>query len=337
MAYPKSVDDGLCNPRLTIPARQLLGLVCRIGGADCPLLTAERAAELLAVLGRDPAAAIRLVSDVDEVPHYTALSDADFARVDREALLNRKRDLDVLQRLGLVPGDTRRARYLYELLFERIATPNGICAFDTPGWEGCALARSGAYESVREKGWSAVVYIRPEGERADFRRRNVEQIERADRLFIRSHHLMCIACAYAGGEGGGPRPNDTIYEVLQRIERDPDIQITLIEGTCQVCDCCDGFVPENGRCVHGGGLIRDYKKDLDCFQKLGLWPGDTLPARELFALLFERIPSTRDVCAYGDGIVRSNEWSICGGPEGNPAYEVSRARGMFRGFSPRAT
>lgn len=329
MAYPTAESDGLCHPRLTIRAHQLLGLVCRLGGADCPVLSDERAAELLGVIGRDPSAAIRLMSDVDEVAHYTKLGDGGFAGIDREALLNRKRDLDVLQRLGLAPGDTRRARYLYELLLDRVPTPDGICAYDTPGWEGCALARSGAYESVREKGWTAIVHMRSEREREEYRRRNVEQIEHGDRLFIRSHHLMCIACGYPGGEGDTPRPNDTIYEILQRIKRDPDIPITLIEGTCQVCDCCDGFVPENGRCVHGGGLIRDYKKDLDCFQKLGLWPGDTLPARELFALVFERVPSTRDVCGYGDGIVRSNEWSVCGGPEGNPAYVVSREKGMF--------
>jgi hypothetical protein len=95
------------------------------------------------------------------------------------------------------------------------------------------------------------------------------------------------------------------------------------------CDCCDGFHPATGRCVHSCGLIRDYKKDLDCFQKLGLMPGASMKARELFALLYERIPSTRDICAYGDGIVRSNEWLICSSPDGNPGYEKARRTGIF--------
>ena len=329
MAYPKTVDDGICKPRIAMRAHHLLSTVCVLGGAECPLLEEDRAREILNAVGSDRTITMRLESDVDEVPHYTTLEQDDYSRLDRQALFNHKRDIDVLQRLGLAPGDTRRARYLYELLFANVQSPDGICAYDTPGWEGCALARSGAYESVRAKGWNAVVYARPDEERAEYRRLNVEQIENGDRLYIIAHHLMCIACAYPGGEGDTPRPNDTIYEILQRIKREPDIPITLVEGTCQVCDCCDGFHPETTRCVHGGGLIRDYKKDLDCFQKLGLWPGDTLPARELFNLLFERIPSTRDVCGYGDGIVRSNEWGICGDPAGHPGYARSREKGLF--------
>ena len=47
----------------------------------------------------------------------------------------------LINRQLLSAGDTRRARYLYTLLFERIETPDGLCAHDTPGWEGCPQAR----------------------------------------------------------------------------------------------------------------------------------------------------------------------------------------------------
>ncbi|NOZ21326.1 MAG: hypothetical protein GXP25_09585, partial [Planctomycetes bacterium] len=73
----------------------------------------------------------------------------------------------------------------------------------------------------------------------------------------------------------------------------------------------------------------DYKKDLDVFQKLGLMPGATLTAREAFKLLYERITSTREICGYGDGVVRSEEWKICGGPDGNPGYAKAREMGIF--------
>ena len=53
--------------------------------------------------------------------------------------------------------------------------------------------------------------------------------------------------------------------------------------------------------------LRDQKKDLDVLQKLGLKYGDTLPARQLFQLLYERIPSTRDICGYGDGQTRKSD------------------------------
>ena len=329
MSRGQGVNDGLCTAVIAIQARQLLGTVCRLGGADCPLLDEACAREVLDRVKHDPTVTIRLESHADELPHYTALTDADYAAMNPADVVSRKRDLDVLQRLGLVPGSVRRARYLYELLFKAIETPDGICAFGTPGWEGCPLARSGAYEGVRAKGWKALVYDRTEEEKAEFRRRSVERIENDDRLYVRPHHLMCLSCWYAGGKGQSPRPNDTLYEIHQRVLRQPDVPITLVEGPCEACDCCDGFHPETGRCVHGGGLIRDYKKDLDCFQKLGLMPGATLPARELFDLIFERIPSTRDICGYGDGAVRAHAWTVCGGPDGNEGYRLTRKAGIF--------
>jgi len=324
-----TLRDGLCRPCITVRPHHLLCTVCIRGGNNCPLLDQQTARSILERVKQDPTVTIRLESDADEIPHYKTLTDDACANLDREAFFNRKRDLDVLQRLGLLPGGTLRARYLYTLLFERIETPNGICRYETTGWEGCRLATSGAYESIRKRGWQEIVYVRTPEEKASWRRRNVKDIQCGPRLYVRPHHLMCLCCSYDGGRGMKPRPEDTLYEMTLRIRSQPDVPITLVDGTCQACECCDGFHPATGRCVHSGGLIRDYKKDLDCFQKLGLWPGATLPARELFSLLFERIPSTRDVCAYGDGIARSHGWSICGDPEGNPSYERTRKSGLF--------
>ncbi len=321
MISETTLDDGFCRtPVITMYARQLLSTVCILGGAECPLLDRDRAEEILDKVKQDPTVTIRLESNADEVPHYS--------NVDPEDAFNRKRDLDVLQRLGLVPGSVRRARYLYTLLFERIETPSTICAYDTAGWEGCPLAQSGAYESVRARGWQAVVYQRSDEEMREYRERNVKQIAEGEQLYVRPHHLMCLCCWYAGGQGQSPRPNDTLYEILQRIQREPDVPITLVEGCCQACECCDGFHPETGRCVHAGGLIRDFKKDLDVFQRLGLMPGATMGAKELFNLLFERVPSVRDVCAYGDGVVRSEEWQICGSVD-QEGYELTRRAGVF--------
>jgi hypothetical protein len=276
---------------------------------------------------------MKLVSNADEIVYFRNICPENYARMDTQEVFNRKRDLDVLQRLGLAPGDTRRARYLYELLFERIETPQSICAYDTTGWEGCPHASSGAYERIRVKGWSAIVHKRSDEEKNEYRKTSVAEIYAGERLYIRSHHLMCMACSYSGGKLNAPRPEDTIYEAILRIQENPDIEITLLEGCCTLCDPCDGYDPKTHRCVHGGGLIRDYKKDLDVFQKLGLMPGATMKARELFALLFERIPSTKDVCAYGDGVLTSNEWRICGGSEGNEAYRRTIENGIFREVS----
>jgi len=329
MFGPREPRDGLCTPEITILARQLVGLVCRKGGLDCPLISAEEADPILERLAADPTVTIRLCSDADCIPHYTLLSDADWQAQDPQDVLNRKRDLDVLQKLGLSPGDTRRARWLIELLFERIHTPWKLCAYDTPGWEGCALATSGAYEKVRAGGSPAMVYFRSDQERAEFRAGNALAIAQGDRIFIRPHHIMCMACWYNGGTASGLRPNDTLAEILQRIQADPEVPITLVEGQCEACDCCDGFHPATGRCVHGGGLIRDFKKDLDCFQVLGLMPGATLPAREMLELIFDRIGSTTEICGYGTGEVTGTEWRVCGGPGGNQGYAMTRRTGVF--------
>lgn len=323
-------SDGLCAPpTIAMRAHQLVGTVCIRGGADCPLLEREQAERILARIGADPTATIRLESPADAIPHYTALADRGYSTGPREDVFNRKRDLDVLQRLGLVPGDVRRARYLYTLLFERLETPAGLCSYETRGWEGCPLATRGAYERIRAQGWQALVFHRTDEERHEYRRHNVHAIETGDRLLVRPHHLMCLSCWYGATGGGEPRPNDSLYEIFQRVRRDPKVAITLVEGCCEACDCCDGFHPPTGRCVHACGLVRDYKKDLDCFQKLGLFPGDTLPADEVFTLLYERIHSTREVCGYGDGIVRSEEWQICGDPGGHPGYVKARRKGVF--------
>ncbi|MBN1346306.1 MAG: hypothetical protein JXQ73_26700 [Phycisphaerae bacterium] len=329
MVDERLLDDGLDEPVITMRAHQLLGTVCVAGGATCPLLEPARAREILGEIERDPTVTIRLTSTAERVPHYSQLSEEDFARQDPAEVLNRKRDLDVLQKLGLVPGSIRRARYLYELLFERIETLDGVCAYETSGWEGCRLARSGVYERVRAKGWRAIVYQRSDEEMAAFRERNIEQIRKAARLAIRPHHLMCLCCGLAGGRNETPRPNDTLYELLLRIREEPDIPIVLVEGCCMACDCCDGYHPETGRCVHAGGLIRDYKKDLDVLQRLGLMPGAMMKARDLFSLLFARIPSTRDVCGYGDGVTTCNEWAICGDPDGHAGYDSTRKKGIF--------
>jgi len=326
----KLLSDGLCNASVSIHAYQLLSLVCIAGGAECPLIENGKAKKILDLIKVDPTVAIRLESDADRIPRYTKIKTDDLASPNAQEVFNRKRDLDVFQRLGLVPGDTRRARYIFQLLFNRIETPVNICAYNTEGWEGCKLAYSGAYESLRVKGWHSIVFQRSEQEKKEYRLRNNEDIKTSKKLYVRPHHLMCLSCMYNGGKGlQSPNASNSLYEILQRIKNEPDIPITLVELTGMACESCDGFYPPTGRCTHSCGLIRDYKKDLGVFQKLGKMPGATMKAKDLFELLFVRIPSTHEICAFEDGIVRSQEWTICGGPDGSPGYANTRLTGIF--------
>lgn len=47
-----------------------------------------------------------------------------------DGTLRQKKDLDVLQRLGLKFGDVLPARRLYRLLFDRIVSTRQICGYD---------------------------------------------------------------------------------------------------------------------------------------------------------------------------------------------------------------
>ncbi len=317
------VHGGLSQADLEMRPFELLSVVCTLGGVQCPLISSERAQSLVAQV-RAPGCRIRFVTDADEVPFYPC---RDWAATTPQAVFNRKRDLDVLRELGMAPGATTRARCVYERLFAQVSTLVGLCAYDTTGWEGCGHARGSAYAGVRERGAGAVVEIPGPEEIARRKELAVAAIRTAERLVLQPHIFMCICCDWAGGEGGRPRGSDDIYEVRRRMEDNPDIEITLTEADlCMVCGSCDGLDTASGHCVHGGGLVRNFHKNLTVFQKLGLMPGDTLPARKFADLLFERIHSTREVCGYGDGIVTSPQWSICGGPEGNPGYEKTRRR-----------
>ena len=75
--------------------------------------------------------------------------------------------------------------------------------------------------------------------------------------------------------------------------------------------------------------VRDELKDLSVLQVLGLKYGDVLTARELYTMLYDRIQSQIQICGYGNGVVTSQEWTVCtAGPEPGPEYANGRAAGL---------
>jgi hypothetical protein len=136
-----------------------------------------------------------------------------------------------------------------------------------------------------------------------------------------------MSCFYGARiDNLAPIKEDNLFEAIDAIHKNPNIPITLVPGCCMICPPCSHYDPETNLCLGGRSMaLRDQKKDLDVLQKLGLKYGDTLPARQLYELLYERIPSTRDICGWGDGEVRAREWSICGDPQGKETYRKARA------------
>lgn len=315
-------------PPLAIRPRELLCLICRAGrGGDRP---DERLCRILRAIREDPARPVALRCDVACV--YSRQNPGQTGRAPGGTLAERKRDLDVLQRLGMAPGDARPAIDLLRRCMDRIPDNRAICRGDESAgeaWRGCPDWPEPGYARAASQGVGSVVPLRSDEERAAEKELCAREIRVADRLRIRPHHLMCMACFHGGREDVGPIEADCLFELIEAIWNHPDVLVEMVDGPCMVCRGCKAYDPAADWCLGRSGMgLRDEKKDLDTLRALGMQYGDALPARELFRRLFERVPDTRGVCSFGDGAVQGAEWTVCGGPEGSPAYLRARAAGM---------
>ena len=138
------VSDRTANGAVGLQPRLLLCLRCRAGGGTSGQFAKDGVDALAERIRREPDTCIRLESSFDEVGGRTDLYDTTTPE-------ERKRDLDVLCRLGLVPGDERTARDLFSRIGQLIPSLDGICRYDTSQafvgtWEECPVAQTGAYE-----------------------------------------------------------------------------------------------------------------------------------------------------------------------------------------------
>ena len=312
---------------LTVRPFQLMCLICR-HNAKCN----QEITDLLAQLRADPAQPLCLVCPTDSVYSYANPGIFPAAPEENERFQER-RDLTILQRLGLVPGDTRPAIDIFERLFERIPEAGPICstgATHSPTWKGCPRANSGAYEEGIARGLATLLPSRTAEQKAKVKRISVDEILAANELAIRPHHLLCMTCFHCGREAEDIEPiqEDNLAEAIQAMQKRPDIPVRLVRGCCMICPPCSRYEPSTNRCLGGRSMaLRDQKKDLDVLHRLDLDYDAALPARELLSRLYS-IRSTTEICGNGDGIARSPEWSICGGPEGNAGYPLARAMGL---------
>jgi hypothetical protein len=324
--------EGLCPlaagfPTVAVRPFQLMCVVCRLGAGCADDLGHPRLTAILRAVRRDPKLPLTLRCNVDAVYRYQNPGHAE--DTPEGALFNAKRDLDVLQKLGLVPGDTRPAIDLFERVLAKIPQARGICGYErqtSDTWRGCPHAASGHYEKGRGLGITAVIPPRDPREKAEYKKRSATAIYEARSLEIRPHHLLCMSCFHGGKAELSPIAEDNLFEAIDVIQKRPDVPVTLIAGVCMICPPCGRYDPAGKLCLGGASMaLRDQKKDLDVLRKLGLKYGDTLPARMLFGLLYERILSTREVCGYGDGEARAFEWSVCNSAVKDDAYQKARA------------
>ncbi|MHB1155044.1 MAG: hypothetical protein ACYCWE_19990 [Eubacteriales bacterium] len=300
---------------------RLLCLKCLNGGGYLPFMEKEGLKSKLDAIKNDPQIHIELETSFDEMGARTEMF------YDQD-VIERKRDLDVLQTIGLSPGDIRIARDLYEVIKERIYDVTDICAYGgnhSEKWPSCPLAQ----EDYFQKGGAGLNKLKDQGKMSYWKDISCKEIEETDKIMIRAHHLLCIFCYISRDypeDNYLPLAEDNLYEVWIKMRKNPDIPVTLIEGPgdCMICPPCHGFDNERKLCFVGCHL-RDRKKDTDTFQKLGLLPGDTLPARILIELIYELIPDNKDICTYEYQTMP--QWKNCGDSQ---RYLKGLKKGFFK-------
>jgi hypothetical protein len=328
--------DRPCTPvaqtrgsALKLRPYQLLCLVCSIEGDDSGK-RGERLKLVRDTIRENPDVPMTLVCNAGDVYCYQDPGTEEDTPEGRD--YNRKRDLDVLTILDLEPGCTLPARALLLTLLRRIPTVAGICAYGavtSDGWKGCPKAASGNYEKGHKKGITALIPPRPETEMQEEKKKSIETLTRAKEVTIRPHILLCAVCQY----GGGLRPPyaaDNLPELLDLIlTKKPDLPIKMARSAdWMMCAPCPMRVPKLNACINvlGSGGLSNEKRDLDMLQKLGLEFGSTMKARDLFRLIFARIPTTKEICGR-ENVMPSVWWDGCGESnrtKGNANYEKGR-------------
>jgi len=307
---------------LSLRPYELMCIVCKIGAGKSGFRN-KRLTEILKKIRKQPDMPVTLQCNTDSVYEYQNPGKKSSSCGGQ--LFNKKHDLDILQRLGLVPGATRPARVLFNRLLQNITTTQDICGYkdnNSKDWKGCDYAFTGNYEKGQAKGSRAIIRLRTTKAMTAAKKRSVRLMRSAKRLLIRPHHLICMTCFFGDHmDKFEPIDEDNLYEVIDIMRKNPNIPVTLVRGCCMICPPCPDYDVKNNLCVGSNSMsLRDEKKDLDVLQQLDLQYGNTLPAKELYALLFKKIYSTKQICGYGDGAVRAPEWSVCGSPKGKYVY-----------------
>jgi hypothetical protein len=309
---------------------QLLCILCSFGEEN-PNLKDEKIKKVFEAIGENPDIPISLRCNAGDVYIYQDPGTEEDTAEGSE--YNRKRDLDILQRLDMAPGDTLPARTLLLRLIKMVPTVSGICGYGTTtseAWRGCQKAKSGYYEKGREIGITAIIPPRSEEEMAMEKERSLAVMYSAKEITVRPHILLCAVCQYGGGTRPPFKP-DNLPEFIEMIlTKKPDIPVKMAkQADWLMCAPCPALVPKLNACVNvlGSGGLSNEKRDLDTLQRLGLTYGSVMPATKLYQLIFERIPTTQNICKRENNHTPSVWWDGCGEAnceKGNENYEKGR-------------
>ncbi|NQU10313.1 hypothetical protein HQ590_05960 [bacterium] len=301
------------SPPITLRPYQLLCTVCSLGKAELETID-EKTQEILNAVRRDPDTPVTLLCNAGEMFGYQDPGIADDTPAGAE--FNRKRDLEILYQLNLFPGCTLPARILFHRLLDTIEDVAGICRYPSAtadAWRGCPAADRGNYQRGREKGIQALAPPRTEQEMRTAKEESLAAMHGAEAVAVRPHMLLCAVCQYGNGTRP-PFPEDNLPELIELVLKKPNTLIRMAPGAewmmCAPCPCRSA---QHQACVNnkGSGGLPNQLRDLRVLQKLGLTYGSTVPARDLYRLVFERIPGTLEICRIEHG-KPSVWWTGCG-------------------------
>ena len=118
---------------------------------------------------------------------------------------------------------------------------------------------------------------------------------------VRGHHLVCTYCFYGSGKEHAADffgVDNAIPHLLQLLQQDPDILLTVVTNLDDVCEVCPLRRP-NG-CGRSPDAFAQNEKlrgwDRTILGALGLREGETIKARELETRIRERIPDIAVHC-----------------------------------------
>ncbi len=307
---------------LTLRPYQLLCTICALG-ADSEGSRNRTIDRIIDAVRQQPDRPLTLRCNAGDVFAFQDPGSADDTPDGMEH--NLKRDLEILHKLNMAPGCTLPARIIFNRLWDRIPTVEGICRYSTAtasAWQGCNSADADAYERGLARGVKALIPLRDRDEMGCEKKRSMAAMTREPAIAVRPHMLLCSVCQY----GGGLRPpfaEDNLPELLQWLLAHPDTPLRMApQAEWMMCAPCPYRVPDLNACVNnkGSGGLPNQMRDLRVLQVLGLRYGDVIGGREIYTRIFERIPGTLAICRL-EQPSPSVWWTGCGAAtKDNPGY-----------------
>lgn len=140
---------------------------------------------------------------------------------------------------------------------------------------------------------------------------------------VRPYQLLCLFCRQGRPDGMRPYTHESrLVEIESAVKQDPIIPLTLRCNTNSVFRYQN---PGREYDTPEGELYNDLR-DLSILQRLGMVPGTTLPAIDIFDCVLRAIPACGGICGYPED--EAPGWPRCGfADSGN--YE----RGISLGIS----